>query len=41
MSSDPGYLKNAYQTARPGKPAPFIRTKKREKTADGSITIIE
>jgi hypothetical protein len=29
MSSDPGYLKNIYQTARPGKPAPSSGPKKR------------
>src|ERR1035441_8785503 len=32
MSSDPGYLKNAYQTARPGKPAPSFSTKKARKS---------
>src|ERR1035437_4257695 len=37
----PRLLENAYQTARPGKPAPSSGRKKRGKTEYRSITIIE
>jgi len=35
MSSDPGYLKNTYQTARPSRPAPSSGQKSEERPQTG------